>query len=113
MGQLTQAITAFQEAIKEQPDLTEAHYNLANAYIGQRDYRQALAAYLEAVRLKPDFVQAHTNLGFVYARLRQHEEAAAAFREAIRVKPNFVIKSLIGADEPNVCMPILAPSEPT
>jgi len=29
------------------------------------------------------------------------------------VKPNFVSRSLIGADEPKVCMPILAPAPPT
>ena len=30
-----------------------------------------------------------------------------------RVKPNFFIRSLIGADAPKVCMPILAPLGPT
>ena len=52
-GRFAEAITAFQEAIKEQPDSAEAHYNVGNAYIGQRDYLRALAAYRDAVRLKP------------------------------------------------------------
>ena len=41
-GRFAEAITAFQEAIQEQPDSAEAHYNVGNAYIGQRDYLRAL-----------------------------------------------------------------------
>jgi hypothetical protein len=85
-----EAISVFQEIIKEQPELAEAHYNLGNAYVGQHDYQHALAAYREAIRLRPSFVEAHTNLGFAYARIGRHEEALAAFREAIHVEPGFV-----------------------
>ena len=37
----------------------------------------------------------------------------AAASTASGVKPNFAIRSLIGADEPRVCMPMIAPVEPT
>ncbi|MBI2211375.1 MAG: tetratricopeptide repeat protein, partial [Deltaproteobacteria bacterium] len=71
-GRYPEAIAAFQEVVKEQPESAEAHYNLGNAYIGLRDYPAALKAYHEAIRLNPAFVQAHTNLGFTYARLGRH-----------------------------------------
>ncbi len=36
----------------------------------------------------------------------------AAARTVSGVKPNFVMRSLIGADAPKVCMPIMAPPMP-
>lgn len=87
-GRNQEAVAAFKQALKRQPDSYEAYYGLGWAYINLRQFAESLEASQEAVRLKPDYAEAHHHLGMAYERLGRAQEAIPAFKEAIRLKPN-------------------------
>ena len=72
-GRFEEAIAAFEELLKHQPDSAQAHYNLGNSHNGRREYLTALTAYREAIRVQPDFVEAHMQLGLAYLEQEQFD----------------------------------------
>ncbi len=113
-----QAIAAYDEALRRDPDDVQVYSDKGNALQSLGDlqaglsrhdeasesYAKAIAAYDEALRRAPDDVSAHNNkgnalysLGDLRAKLSRHDEASesyakaiAAFDEALRVAPNDV-----------------------
>ncbi len=50
-------IMIYQQAVCQNPDDPDAHFNLGNAYHSAERYRDAIDPYKQAVRLKPDAVR--------------------------------------------------------
>jgi Flp pilus assembly protein TadD len=88
-GQIDEAISQYQEAIRLKPDFADAHNNLGNALFRKDQIDEAISQYQETIRLKPDIVYAHYNLGNALGRKGQIDEAIRQYQEAIRLKPNF------------------------
>ena len=93
----TQAAEAFEEAIKLDPELAEAHFRLGltNDALGlekeaEDAYRKAVASYKKyfAIDKNNKDAEAHYNLGQTYAGLRLYTEAVKEYRQATRVKPD-------------------------
>ena len=61
-GQLAEAATQYQEALRLKPDYAKAHCNLGNALQNQGRLAEAMVQYQEALRLKPDYPLAHSSL---------------------------------------------------
>ena len=96
----SEAIQAFDEAIKQQPKFIHLAYygkGLALGWNGQ--YREAIAAFELAVKSKPDFVPAWNNLSIIYKTSKQRDKALVAITEAIQLQANnpnlYNIKSLV------------------
>lgn len=87
-GEFDEAIAAFEEAIRLDPDYALAHYNLGRARYLQGQMEQAVAAFEEAIQIDPEMAEAYTNLGAVYSAQGKTEEAIAACKTAIRLDPN-------------------------
>ena len=92
----TQAVEAFQQALKLNPELAEAHFRLALAYDALGQEQEAEAAYKKAVDAYKKYLstngndedaEAHYNLGQTYAGLHLYTEAVREYREATRLKP--------------------------
>jgi tetratricopeptide (TPR) repeat protein len=84
------AIEYLNNAIKLQPDLSEAFYNRGSAYardLGQ--YQRAIEDYNEAIRLKPDYADTYNNRGSAYNTLGQYQRAIEDYNEVIRLKPDY------------------------
>lgn len=88
-----QAAAAFQEAIRLQPDLAEAHLRLGMAYgalekknEAEDSYKKAIQLYKKIVESNPKDAESFFNLGEAHSMLHQDEEAARAFRQATRLK---------------------------
>ena len=95
----TEAIAAFQQAIRLDADLadnplksplenTHIHAHLGAAYIGIKAYQNAVAALQNAIALDPDLVDAHYNLGHAYIAQGHSDEAIPHLERAIAIAPN-------------------------
>ncbi|HZE70398.1 MAG TPA: tetratricopeptide repeat protein [Pyrinomonadaceae bacterium] len=89
----SQAVEAFQQALKLDPDLAEAHFRLGLAYEALNKAEEAEAAYKAAIEAykafltdNPNDAEAHYNLGQTYAALRLYSEAVKEYRQATRLK---------------------------
>ena len=70
-----------------QPDLAEAHSNLANLLAGRHAYAEAAAHFEQALRADPKYAAAHHGYGLVLALTKQYARAVAALRTAVRLEP--------------------------
>jgi cytochrome c-type biogenesis protein CcmH/NrfG len=85
-GQIDEAISQLQEAIRLKPDYSYARNNLGIAFATKGQIDEAISQYQEVIRLKPDYAEAHNNLGKALARKGRTDEAISQFQEAIRLK---------------------------
>lgn len=90
-----EAAEAFQQAIKLDPELAEAHYRLGLAYSAldreeeaKDSLKKSIDLYEKAVLSDPKDAEAFFNLGEAHSVLHQDEEAARAYRQAVRLKPD-------------------------
>lgn len=89
----TEAVAAFQQAVKLDPDLAEAHFRLALGYEAldkreeaETEYKKAVETYKKHLDSNPDDSEAHYNLGQTYANLGQYSEAVREYRQATKLK---------------------------
>ncbi len=90
-----EAVKAFQEAVKLDPDLAEAHFRLGLGYeaLGKREeaeaeYKKAVETYKKYLADHEDDSEAHYDLGQTYAGLGQYSEAIREYRLATKLKEN-------------------------
>jgi len=74
-GNTLKAFDYFTECLKYEPRHLEAHYNLANLYFEQNDFRLAKLHYEIASGIEPEFPNIYFNLGLVYALNEEYEDA--------------------------------------
>ena len=89
VGDLDSALEAYQATLRDQPDLIQAHVNLATVYTIKRDWTSARNELQAALKLRPDSIQAHYALGVVRYGLGDRRGAIEAYREALRLKPDY------------------------
>ena len=89
-GMCAEAEVEYANALRIEPNLTEAHNNLGNMLERTGKLGEAIAHYEEALRTKPDSVEAHYNLGGAFAKRGQGEQAIAHLQKAIDIKPDYL-----------------------
>jgi protein O-mannosyl-transferase len=87
-GQINEAISQYQEAIRLKPDDIIAHNKLGEALFKQGQTDEAIDQFREAVRLNPDDTDPRNNLGDGLFKKGQINEAISQFQEVIRLKPD-------------------------
>jgi len=87
-GEYENAVSEFQQAIKESPANAEAYFYLGMCH-KEIHSTDAVDAFKTAISIKPGYTEAYCNLGIVYNKLNMHKEAAAALREALQINPNY------------------------
>lgn len=83
-GDLEQAMTLLQQAVKLAPTLKHAYNGLGNLYYQRQQYDDAVAMYRQALALDPNYTQARNNLGSTYIQLSQHERAIEEFQKVLQ-----------------------------
>ena len=88
-----EAVLAFQEAVRLDPDLAEAHFRLALGYEllekreeAESEYKKAVETYKKYLDDNRKDFEAHYNLGQTYAGLSQYSDAIREYREATKIK---------------------------
>lgn len=77
------AKTAYETALKIDPNFATGHYNLAMVFKGLGLFTDAIASYQKAIRLKPDYAEAYQNLGVVQLKVGNVQASLTAFKNAI------------------------------
>jgi tetratricopeptide (TPR) repeat protein len=85
---LEAALDDFHEALRLNPDLSQAENNIGAALLGLGRFKDAQAAFAEAVRLKPSDAEIRTNLAVALLRLGQPTAAVPELLESVRLDPN-------------------------
>ncbi len=88
-GMNKEAVEAFNQSIKIEPDVASSHVNLGVAYARLGMYKEAIDSHKQAIRIEPDNAFAHNDLGAAYSKIGMHKEAIEAFKQAIRIKPEY------------------------
>ena len=89
----TEAVEAFKEAVKLDPDLAEAHFRLGLSYeaLGKQDeaeaeYKKAVESFKKYLEEHEDDSEARYDLGQTYAGLGQYSEAIRQYQRATKLK---------------------------
>lgn len=88
-GRHQEAVDAFKEAIKVEPDNAEAYHILGIEYAKSGMYKEAAESHKQAIRIKPDCAESHYMLGLEYAGLDMFKEGIEPLKQAIRIKPDY------------------------
>ena len=87
---ITNAVDAFQKALKLKPESLEGKTGLGVAYVnGGASPMQGIALLLEVVKQDPKNLDANLNLGMFSMKSGQYEKAIDRFKTVIAVKPGF------------------------
>ena len=85
----SEAIDAYEEAIKRDPHLAAAHTNLGNLYYRSENPAAAQRCYETALALDPNQVEARYNLANIYEETDEVDLAIAEYRRALQSVPDF------------------------
>lgn len=89
LAQMGEAARCYRAAIKLEPRMAHAHYNLGVLLQQQRDLAGARRAFDAALVHQPRFPEALNNLGNVLMALREFPRAEKCYRDAIAVNEKF------------------------
>lgn len=89
LGQLDEAVIAFQKTVSLAPDYAEAYNNLGNALHDQGKFGKAIKAYKKAISIKPDYAEAYSNMGNALQDQSRFEEAINVYKKATSTKPDY------------------------
>jgi tetratricopeptide (TPR) repeat protein len=87
-GKYEEALEAYKDSIRLNPNNMEAHNGLGQCYARMEDWEAAADAYKQALRINPDNANVHCNLGEAYQAREQFQDALEAYKQAIRLTPN-------------------------
>ena len=84
-GKLEEAVFYYQQALNDNPNLQQVHYNLGIALYEKGDLLGAYQSYQKAISLLPDDVNAYYNLGIVLQNKGLLEAAIDSYQQAINL----------------------------
>ena len=79
---LHNALVAFKQALRIEPDLARGHNGLAVTYALMKDYTRALLACCEAIRLDPKDPEYFRTRGYIYDHMGDDAAADADLAKA-------------------------------
>ena len=86
-GRLNEAVQALEDAIFDDPQLSQAHYTLGQIAMQRQDARKARRALQRAVELDPRNAKIHNDLGMVLLVMGQTEAAIEHLTKAVELNP--------------------------
>lgn len=82
-GDLNGAKTAYETALKIDPNFAAGYYNLGMIQKALGLFTDAIASYQKAIRLNPSYAEAYQNLGVVQLKVGNVQASLTAFGNAI------------------------------
>lgn len=84
-----QALTYFNQAVRQTPDNLPLRFNLASALEAAGKLHEAAAAYHQVLKLNPHIKEAYNNLGGIYEKLQNPDQAQTYYRQALQLDPDY------------------------
>ncbi|MGD1083140.1 MAG: tetratricopeptide repeat protein [Verrucomicrobiota bacterium] len=88
-GNVDEAISQFQTALRIEPDNASAHNNLGNALEQKGRLDEAILQYHNSLQLQPEHAETYCNLGNALLKKGSVEEAIRQLQKALQIKPDF------------------------
>ena len=88
-GKVNEAIYHYNEAIRINPNYTEAYNNRGTLYGKFKQYQLAMEDFNKAIRLYPNYAEAHYNKGLTYFMIGQYQNAIEYYNKVINLKSDF------------------------
>lgn len=88
-GRLSDAMSAYLNALLAGGPQAETCFNLANVLFELDRGPEAMQRYLQAIEIDPDYVEAWNNLGNVFTATQRLDDAAAAYGQALAIEPAY------------------------
>ena len=85
--QYREAVIEYKNAVKQQPQLAEAHYKLAQAYTASREPVKAYGSFARAADLQPTNVDAQIEAGSILLAAGEFDMARTRAELALTVQP--------------------------
>src|SRR5215475_9361606 len=84
-GDLTRALTYYQEALKVKPEFPEAEFQSGNVLVALGQLKEAESAFQRSIKLRKNWSLPYTALGALFARTNREREAESTLREALKL----------------------------
>ncbi len=82
-----QAKALLLDAIKQDPQNEQAHFQLGRIYVKMRDYPKAIESYTEVLKLNPNFTDVYSRLGFAYGMNENYDKAEEVYQQLVQMNP--------------------------
>ncbi len=82
-GNLNGAKSAYENALKIDPNFVAGHYNLGMIFKALGMFTNAIDSYQKAIQLNPNYAEAYQNLGVVLLKVGDVTASLTAFKRAI------------------------------
>lgn len=90
LSQLIEAVSAYHEALRLNPNHDDAWSNLGNTYRALKRFDDAIAAQRQALRINGESSKNWYNLGITYQGIQRYDDAISAYRQVLRITPEFI-----------------------
>ena len=97
-GQPARAKSVFSDLLKNQPDSAQAHYYLAQSYVGLKQYDPAAQALRQAINIQPNFIGAYWALAQLEIRRKQFDSVKKLVKEIKNRFPKSNIGDVVQGD---------------
>lgn len=84
-GNLRDALTAYQAAIKIQPKASGIQFKIAEIYLQLEEYENARDAFVDFLALEPNHITALNTIGYIFEKLNNYNNAAQYYERALTV----------------------------
>ncbi len=86
-GEIEEGLKYLKRAAEINPNFTEAHSNMAAAYIRIENYENALYHCNRAIESNTKYAKAYINKGIVLNTMGRREESVESYRKAVELEP--------------------------
>lgn len=87
LGRLRDAITAYEQVVKYDPNVVDVQEELGELYLAEAQWPKAAAHWSRVVQIKENDSDAHTKCGIALARTGRRQEAIEHWKRAIALEP--------------------------
>ncbi|HEX6972811.1 MAG TPA: protein kinase [Vicinamibacterales bacterium] len=91
LGRVDEAMEAYREALRIEPDNGQAHQGLARAlWVGKGDFAAAIPVFERAIKLNPDAGYSYLQLALLLTWEKEYDRAEEVCRRAIDLQEQFI-----------------------